>query len=133
MRTFSIRVDEELYQRLEQARGEINKADYIREVLEENLREPHKNIEEPHENRQEPHENRQEPQENLGEPQENKNEPWENRAQQYESEIAYLRSENTKLLELVAREQALHLTTQQRLLPEPVAVTKPWWKFWKKT
>ncbi len=97
MRTFSIRLEDELYLRLEKARGDKNKADYIREVLEKN----------------------------LGEPQ-------ENRGQQYESEIAYLRSENTKLLELLAREQALHLTTQQKLLPEPVTEKRKWWMFWKK-
>lgn len=83
MRTFTIRLKDELYQRLEAARGNKNKADYIREVLEENLREPQ-----------------------------------ENRSGSQHEEIAYLRMENTKLLELLAREQALHLTTQQRLLPD---------------
>lgn len=48
------------------------------------------------------------------------------------SDIEYLRDENKKLLELLGREQALHLTTQQKLLPAPDNGTKkPWWRFWK--
>ncbi len=46
----------------------------------------------------------------------------------YEKEIEYLRSENTKLLELLNQSQILQLQAQKRI-EEPV---RKWWKFWKK-
>lgn len=49
--------------------------------------------------------------------------------------LKYLQEENKKLLELLAREQAINMTTQQRLLSEPVTEEpkkKRIWEFWKK-
>ncbi len=52
MRTFSIRLDKELFDKLESSRGENSRADYIREVLISHFQgEKHKaNLEEPLEN-----------------------------------------------------------------------------------
>ncbi len=49
------------------------------------------------------------------------------------SQINYLQSENSKLLYLFSREQALHLQTQ-KMLPEKSEKEgkKQWWQFWKR-
>ncbi len=47
------------------------------------------------------------------------------------AEIEHLRTENLRLLELLAREQAVSLQAQ-KLLSEPKTDKKPWWRFWKR-
>ncbi len=94
MRTFSIRLEEELYQKLEGARGEKTKPEFIREVLMKHL---------------------------------------ERTSEEPSDEIEYLRSENAKLLELLAREQAVSLQVQKLITESKEEITKKaWWQFWKK-
>jgi regulator of replication initiation timing len=48
------------------------------------------------------------------------------------TEVEYLRSENTKLLELLSREQIKGMDLQKKLMPSPEEITKKnWWQFWK--
>jgi hypothetical protein len=109
MRTFSIRLDEELFEKLESVRGTKTRADYIREVLIAHFSEPQITS--------------KEPQSNLGEPQQ------DSLVQSLQSEISYLRSKLDDMTKLLSQEQALHLQTQ-KLLPES-EYAKKWWQFWK--
>ena len=48
------------------------------------------------------------------------------------TEVEYLRSENTKLLELLSREQIKGMDLQKKLMPGQEEITKKnWWQFWK--
>lgn len=48
------------------------------------------------------------------------------------SEVEYLRSENTKLLELLSREQIKSMDMQKKLMPSQEEIQKKaWWQFWK--
>lgn len=47
------------------------------------------------------------------------------------TEVEYLRSENTKLMELLSREQIKGMDLQKKLMPGQEEITKKnWWKFW---
>ncbi len=133
MRTFSIRLDDELFQKLESSRGENPRADYIREVLISHFQE-HKNkanLEEPSANRQE----------NLNEPLVNLIK--ENEALKVElthkEEINKIMDARVKDLQdqngfLVSEYSKLSRLNEQLLLspaPEEI-VKKSWWQFWKK-
>ena len=49
------------------------------------------------------------------------------------TEVEYLRSENTKLMELLSREQIKSMDMQKKLMPtQEEAEKKLWWQFWKK-
>lgn len=113
MRTFSIRLDEELFEKLESVRGTKTRADYIREVLITHFSEPRRTSKEPQSNFSEP---QQEPQQ-------------DNLVQALQSEVNYLRSKLDDMTKLLSQEQALHLQTQ-KLLPES-EYAKKWWQFWK--
>lgn len=133
MRTFSIRLDDELFKKLESSRGENPRADYIREVLISHFQE-HKNkanLDEPSANRQE----------NLNEPlvnliKENEalkvelthkdqiNKIMESRVKDLQDHNGFLVSEYSKLSRL----------NEQLLLnpaPNESESIKKWWKFWK--
>ncbi len=132
MRTFSIRLDDELFQKLESSRGENPRADYIREVLISHFQEhEHKaNLEEPSSNRQE---NLNEPIVNLiGENEalkvelthkEQINKIMEARVKDLQDQNGFLVSEYSRLSKL--NEQLL-------LNPAPTESNKKWWQFWKK-
>ncbi len=48
------------------------------------------------------------------------------------TEVEYLRSENTKLLELLGREQIKSMDLQKKLMPSSDEINKKsWWQFWK--
>ena len=133
MRAFSIRLDDELFQKLESSRGENPRADYIREVLISHFQE-HKNkanLEEPSANRQE-----------------NLNEPIVNLIKENEALKAELthKEEINKIMDarvkdlqdqngfLVSEYSKLSRLNEQLLLspaPEEI-VKKSWWQFWKK-
>ncbi len=93
---------------LEEAKGDANIAEYIREVLKEHL------------------EGATEHQRGAGEHLDGADGVGALLAL-YKEELNHIKVENLRLLELLAREQALHLTTQQKLVE-----SKPWWQFWKK-
>jgi regulator of replication initiation timing len=48
------------------------------------------------------------------------------------TEVEYLRSENTKLLELLSREQIKSMDMQKKIMPtQEEIIKKNWWQFWK--
>jgi metal-responsive CopG/Arc/MetJ family transcriptional regulator len=133
MRTFSVRLDDELFQKLESSRGENPRADYIREVLISHFQEhKHKaNLEEPSANLQE---NLHEPIVNLIKENESLkvelthkeqiNKIMEARVKDLQDQNGFLVSEYSKLSRL--NEQLL-------LNPAPEEkIEQKWWQFWKK-
>jgi len=101
METFSIRLEPEMYQKIEELRGGKTRSDYIREVLAEHI----KNLDA-----------------NTSEPQENT---------RFETEIQYLREKVDSLLQLLHQEQIMHLQTQRQLPAPVEIQKKKWWQFWK--
>jgi predicted DNA-binding protein len=132
MRTFSIRLDDELFQKLESSRGENPRADYIREVLISHFQEHTNktNLDEPTTNRQE---NLNEPLVNLIKEnealkaelthKEQINKIMEARVKDLQDHNGFLISEYSKLSRL--NEQLL-------LNPAPEEkIERKWWQFWK--
>jgi hypothetical protein len=68
MKTFSIRLDEEIFTKFELARGEKSRNNYIQEIIVRYLNEPEVNHAEPNVNQNEP---RDEPGMNQNEPEVN--------------------------------------------------------------
>ncbi len=117
MTTISIRIDDEVEQELEKRRGDINKSDFYRQIIDYYLKHIDDRVDDTIDDKVDDKKNDIDYKKDI-------------LITKNEKEIEYLRSENTKLLELLAREQALHLTTQQhKLLPEHTEVKK-WYKFW---
>lgn len=131
MRTFSIRLDEELFQTLESSRGDNPRADYIREVLISHFQEHNNkaNLEEPPANRQE---NLNEPLVNLIKEnealkvelthKEQINKIMESRVKDLQDHNGFLVSEYSRLSRI--NEQLL-------LNPAPTESNRKWWEFWK--
>lgn len=111
MEAFSIRLEPEMYQKIEDLRGGKTRSDYIRTVLAEHIKNRDANT--------------REPQENRGEPLKIET------VTKLEDEIEYLREKVDSLLQLLHQEQMIHLQTQKQL-PAPVEMQKrKWWQFWK--
>jgi hypothetical protein len=120
MKTFSIRLDDEIFNKFEFARGEKSRNNYIQEIIVKYLNEPEVNQDEPKVNQSKP----------IDEPEMNQNEPEVN--QLLKDEVEFLRGENIDLRKLLNQEQSLHLQTQRQLMPTSEEITKKaWWKFWK--
>jgi predicted DNA-binding protein len=118
MRTFSIRLDDELFQKIESVRGEKPRADYIREVLLSHFQEPDANLKEPQENLMKEIESLKV--ELTHKDQINK--IMEARVKDLQDQNGFLISEYTRLSRL----------NEQLLLP-PASTEHPkkWWEFWK--
>ncbi len=119
MRTFSIRLDDELFQKLESVRGENSRADYIREVLLSYFKEPDAN---------------------LGEPQANLTKEIESLKVEltHKEQIVKIMEERVKDLQnqngfLISEYSRLSKLNEQLLLPPaPTEPSKRWWQFWRK-
>ncbi len=108
----SIRLDQELYDKIESIRGYKDRSAYIKEILvthlnaESNTSGTQSNTEVAH----------------------------------LENEVEYLKKmldlssqEKNNLMKLLHQEQALHLQTQKQIMPSPEEIAKKsWWQFWKK-
>ncbi|OGY42581.1 MAG: hypothetical protein A2Y82_01705 [Candidatus Buchananbacteria bacterium RBG_13_36_9] len=107
----SIRIDQELYDKIEGIRGDEDRTAYIKKVLVAHI----------------------EAQNTASGTQGNTD------VTHLESEIEYLKKkldeagqERQDLMKLLNQEQSLHLQTQRQLMPTPEEITKKaWWKFWK--
>ncbi|NJD76302.1 MAG: hypothetical protein FIB08_04295 [Candidatus Methanoperedens sp.] len=118
MRTFSIRLDEELFQKLESVRGEKPRADYIREVLLLNFKEPDAN---------------------LIEPQTNLNKEIDSLKAEltHKEQIIKIMDDRVKDLQnhngfLISEYSRLTRLNEQLLLPPaPIEPIKKWWQLWK--
>ena len=104
MKTITIRVDDELYEEIEKARGDKSKSDFYRDALKEYIS--------------------KEKDETT-----NTNEY----TLLLEKDNEYLKKKVDELLTLLNQEQTLHLQTQGRLpgKVEEAAEGKSWWQFWK--
>ena len=106
MKTFSVRIDDELFDKVEAARGEKARTDFLREVIigyfitktsPEHNQDSLKHIE------------------------------------SLQSEISFLREQVKDLDRLLSQEQSLHLQTQKQIMPTQEEISKKsWWKFWEK-
>ena len=105
MKTFSIRLDDEIFNKFELARGEKSRNNYIQEIIVKYLNEPIVNQDESKVNQNEP----------KDEPVMNQDEPEVN--QLLKDEVEFLRGENIDLRKLLNQEQSLHLQTQRQLMP----------------
>jgi len=112
--TFSVRLDEELINKLDSARGEKSRTNFIQDILIKYFNEPQSDA-------------RSEPQ---------VNQDVAELVQVLKDEIDYLRKQNGDLIRLVNQEQVIHLQSI-RQLPEKASEAqeqeeKKWWQFWKK-
>ncbi len=109
MTTITIRFEDELFQEIELRRGSLSKSEYCRTIIENSIRQ------------------------NQDRTSTNQDKANTDLLMANKAEIEHLRSENLRLLELLAREQAVSLQAQKMLAePEPEEITKKsWWQFWK--
>ena len=119
----SLRIDQELYDKIESIRGDEERTAYIKKVLVAHL------------------EAQNTASGTQGDTSGAQGNTWSNTdVTHLESEIEYLKKkldeagqEKQDLLKLLNQEQSLHLQTQRQLMPTPEEITKKaWWQFWKK-
>lgn len=118
MTTITLRLDDEVLQKIDSLKGTENRSEYIRSLIVSSI------------------EYKENTGEHASEHRENTTDYKENteRIQQFQAEIQHLRDQNIELTRIVSQAQALHLQTQ-RLLPsqeEQKEKGKSWWQFWKK-
>lgn len=105
MKTISIRLEDHVFDEIETRRGNVNKSDYYREIVDYYLQQFD----------------------------DDRNTTEDRLITKYEQEITYLRSENTKLLELLNQAQILQLQSQKLLTESTSRQSKPrWWYFWER-
>jgi hypothetical protein len=108
MKTFSVRLEEELFDKVEASRGEKARTDFIREVILGYF------VTKPS------------PELNQTPPDQGKH------IESLQSEIMFLRDQVKELDRLLHQEQSLHLQTQKQITPSTEEIrTKAWWQFWK--
>jgi hypothetical protein len=109
MKTFSIRIEEDLFDKVEAARGEKARTDFLREVILGYFV------------------IKTSPDLNLSSPEQVKH------IESLQSEITFLREQVKDLDRLLSQEQSLHLQTQKQIMPTQEEINKKsWWQFWKK-
>jgi metal-responsive CopG/Arc/MetJ family transcriptional regulator len=108
VKKFSIIIDDSLFERVEAARGEKARTDYIKEMIE-----------------------------GYFVTQKSPNDNPESSAKMIEflqTEIVFLRSQLSEMDKLLSQEQSLHLQTQKQIMPtqeEQKEKGKHFWEFWK--
>jgi methionine salvage enolase-phosphatase E1 len=108
MKTFSVRIDDELFDKVEASRGDKARTDFIREVILGYFV------------------TKSSPELNQASPDQDKH------VESLQSEIMFLRDQVEELDRLLHQEQSLHLQTQKQIMPSPEEIrTKAWWQFWK--
>lgn len=118
----SIRIDQELYDKIESIRGNEERTAYIKKILVAHL---------------EAQNTASGTQGSTSGAQDNTESNTD--VAHLESEIEYLKKkldeagqEKQDLMKLLNQEQSLHLQTQRQLMPTSEEITKKaWWKFWK--
>jgi len=119
----SLRIDQELYDKIESIRGHEDRTAYIKKILVTHI----------------------EAQNTASGTQGNTsgihgNTESNTDVAHLENEIEYLKKkldeagqEKQDLMKLLNQEQSLHLQTQRQLMPTQEEITtKPWWQFWRK-
>ena len=109
MKTFSIRIDDELFEKVETERKDKARTDFLREIIEGYFV------------------TKASPDLNLSSPEQVKH------IESLQSDITFLREQVKDLDRLLSQEQSLHLQTQKQIMPSPEEIIKKtWWKFWEK-
>ncbi len=105
MKHISLRIDQDLYDKIEECRGNTDRTQYIRDAIKAQV----------------------EAQRSTNEAQS------DTLVAHMQNVINYLQEENKRLMELLHESQVLQLQAQRQLIPVPREMTKkPWWLFWKK-
>jgi Arc/MetJ-type ribon-helix-helix transcriptional regulator len=116
MNTLTIRLDEDILQKIDTLRGTENRSEYIRSLIVLAL------------------EHNENTGKDASEHEENATEYKENTdlIELLKADIEHLRAQNVDLTKLLNQEQSLHLQTQRQIMPSPEEITKKnWWRFWK--
>ena len=109
MRTFSVRIDDELFEKVEAERGDKARTDFLREIIEGYFV------------------TKSSPELNQASPEQVQH------IESLQSEINFLREQVKDLDRLLSQEQSLHLQTQRQIMPSKEEITKKaWWQFWKR-
>lgn len=117
MGSITIRIPDELEEKIEAQRGEKSKSDFYRDILSEHVNKPGGILLTTDDKVPTPEIGNTELVQSL-----------EQQISSLKDQIADLRADKGKLMTLLNQEQALHMQTQ-RLLP-PAPEQKKWWKFW---
>lgn len=104
MDAITLRLDDEILQRIDNSKGKETRSEYIRNLIVFAL-----------------------------EHAENTTDYKENTAliEALQADIEHLRSQNVDLTKLLHQEQSLHLQTQRQLMPSKDERKKRWWELWK--
>jgi len=114
VKKFSIILDDSLFEKVEAARGEKERTDYLTEMIEDYLI-THKS---PNGNPASPNDNPESSTKVI---------------EFLQTEIVFLRGQLSEMDKLLSQEQSLHLQTQKQIMPSPEEIIKKtWWKFWEK-
>ena len=122
VKKFSIILDDSLFEKVEAARGEKARTDYLKEMIEDYLithKSPNGNPESPNGNPASPNDN---PASSTKE------------IEFLQTEIVFLRGQLSEMDKLLSQEQSLHLQTQKQIMPsqeEQKEKGKKWFEFWK--
>ncbi len=109
MGSITIRIPDELEEKIEAQRGEKSKSDFYRDIIAEHVNKPAYNL-------------------TTNESNSTGHIESSEQISMLKDWNTDLRSSNSQLRALLNQEQALHLQTQ-KLLPAPGQ--KKWWKFWE--
>ncbi|MCZ7356792.1 MAG: hypothetical protein O8C66_12075 [Candidatus Methanoperedens sp.] len=119
MKTISIRVEEEFFNKMEEQRGPTPKGAFYRNILEDYLKKPEESLNKTEEDLS----SRKEAESLKSElaQKEQMRKMMEERIKSMESQLGFLQMEYSKITRVF----------DQMLLPESEAKSKKWWKFWK--
>lgn len=110
MGSITIRIPDELEEKIDEQRGDKPKSEFYRDIIEDHVSRPAYNLTTPVSN-------------NTGHI-----EALEQQNSLLKDQIADLRADKSKLMSLLNQEQALHMQTQKLLPPAP---EKKWWQVWR--
>jgi metal-responsive CopG/Arc/MetJ family transcriptional regulator len=130
MPQITLRIEQELYDSIEEMKGEKDRSAFLREVIIAYFASQR--------NANASQEKADDSQEKAGVSQLHyENEYLKKKLDEitalHEKAVALHSQEKQDLMKLISQEQSLHLQTQRQLMPTPQEITnKSWWHFWKK-
>ncbi len=130
MPQITLRIEQELYDSIEEKKGDKDRSAFLREVIIAYFA-SQKNADVPQEKAIESQESAEVSQ--LHHENEYLKKKLDDITALHEKAIALHSQEKQDLMKLISQEQSLHLQTQRQLLPtQEEAKKKAWWHFWKK-
>jgi|NGEPerStandDraft_9_1074522.scaffolds.fasta_scaffold42372_1 hypothetical protein len=129
MPQITLRIEQELYDSIEETKGEKDRSAFLRDVIIAYFA-SQKNADVPQGKAVDSQENANESQLHY------ENEYLKKKLDEitalHEKAIALHSQEKQDLMKLISQEQSLHLQTQRQLMPTSEEITnKAWWQFWK--